>query len=49
MSARPGRIIEMIDSDLPPDRTLDARETPRFLEIAHQVRLALRAGHSYDD
>jgi len=48
MSPRPGRILEVIDSDLPTDRDLDARETPEFLEIAHRVRLALRAGHSYD-
>ncbi len=49
MSPRPGRIVEVIDSDLPSDRTLDVRETPAFLEIAHRVRVALRAGHSYDD
>lgn len=49
MSPRPGRIIDVIDCDLPPDRTLDARETPEFLEIAHRVREGLRAGHSYDD
>ena len=49
MSPRPGRILEIIESDLPPDRTLDVRETPAFLEIAHRVRVALRAGHSYDD
>jgi NitT/TauT family transport system ATP-binding protein len=49
MSPRPGRIIEVIGSDLPPDRTLDVRETPAFLDIAHRVRVALRAGHSYDD
>jgi NitT/TauT family transport system ATP-binding protein len=49
MSPRPGRIIETIDSSLPPDRTLDVRETREFLDIAHRVRLALRAGHSYDD
>jgi NitT/TauT family transport system ATP-binding protein len=48
MSPRPGRILEVIDSDLPTDRDLDARETPEFLEIAHRVRVALRAGHSYD-
>jgi NitT/TauT family transport system ATP-binding protein len=48
MSPRPGRILEVIDSDLPTDRDLDARETPEFLEIAHCVRVALRAGHSYD-
>jgi NitT/TauT family transport system ATP-binding protein len=49
MSPRPGRILEIIDSDLPADRRLDIRESTRFLEVAHRVRLALRAGHSYDD
>ncbi|QQP90333.1 ABC transporter ATP-binding protein [Skermanella sp. TT6] len=48
MSPRPGRILEVIDGDLPRDRDLDVRETPEFLEIAHRVRVALRAGHSYD-
>ena len=46
MSPRPGRIVEIIDSDLPPDRTLEVRESPAFLAIAHRVRLALRHGHS---
>jgi len=49
MSPRPGRILEVIENDLPRDRTLDVRETPAFLEVAHRVRVALRAGHSYDD
>ena len=49
MSPRPGRILETIDCDLAKGRTLDARETPQFLEVAHKVRVALRAGHSYDD
>jgi NitT/TauT family transport system ATP-binding protein len=49
MSPRPGRILEVVDSNLPADRGLDARETPAFLEVAHRVRQALRAGHSYDD
>jgi NitT/TauT family transport system ATP-binding protein len=49
MSPRPGRILEVIESDLPANRTLDVRETPAFLDIAHRVRVALRAGHSYDD
>ena len=48
MSPRPGRIQAEIDcARLPPDRTLDARETAAFTEIAHEVRQALRAGHSY--
>ncbi|WP_448953314.1 ABC transporter ATP-binding protein [Labrys neptuniae] len=49
MSPRPGRIIDIIDCDFPRDRTLDIRETPEFLEVAHRVRDGLRAGHSYDD
>ncbi len=48
MSPRPGRIVEVIDSDLPRGRDLDIRETPAFLEVAHRVRVALREGHSYD-
>lgn len=49
MSPRPGRIIDIIDCDLGEKRTLDIRETPEFLKIAHRVREGLRAGHSYDD
>jgi NitT/TauT family transport system ATP-binding protein len=49
MSPRPGRIHEVIVNTLPGERTLDIRETPEFLDVAHQVRLGLRAGHSYDD
>ena len=49
MSPRPGRIIDVIDVDLPPDRSLDMRETAAFLAIAQRVREGLRAGHSYDD
>jgi NitT/TauT family transport system ATP-binding protein len=49
MSPRPGRIIDVVDCDLGPNRTLDIRETPEFLRIAHRVREGLRAGHSYDD
>jgi NitT/TauT family transport system ATP-binding protein len=49
MSPRPGKILEIIENKLPAGRDLDARETPAFLEIAHRVRMALRAGHSYDD
>lgn len=49
MSPRPGRVHDVIDCGLPRDRTLDVRETPQFLEIAHRVREGLKAGHSYDD
>ena len=49
MTPRPGKIHDVIESDLPRDRNLDIRETPEFLKIAHRVRAGLRAGHSYDD
>ena len=49
MSPRPGRIHEIIDCDLGPDRSLDIRESPRFLEIAHQVREGLKLGHGEND
>jgi NitT/TauT family transport system ATP-binding protein len=49
MSPRPGRIIDVIDSQLPPNRTLDIRDSAEFAAIAHRVRAGLRAGHSYDD
>ncbi len=49
MSPRPGRITDIITSTLPPERPLDIRETPEFLEIARRVRDGLRAGHSYDE
>ena len=48
MSPRPGRIIEVIESGLPTDRTLDIRDTPAFAEIAHRVRVALQDGHGAD-
>lgn len=49
MSPRPGRIHDIIDSDLPRDRDLSIRETPEFLHLAQRVRDGLRAGHGYDD
>jgi NitT/TauT family transport system ATP-binding protein len=49
MSPRPGRIIDVIDCDLPRHRALEIRETPEFLKIAQRVRMGLRAGHSYEE
>src|SRR4051794_30365612 len=49
MSPRPGRILKIIESDLPEGRELVTRETTRFLEVANEVREALREGHSYED
>ena len=49
MSPRPGKVYDIIESNLPKDRTLDIRETPEFMEIANRVRQGLREGHSYED
>ena len=49
MSPRPGRIIDVIETNLSAKRTLDIRETAEFLKIAHRVREGLKAGHSYED
>jgi NitT/TauT family transport system ATP-binding protein len=44
MSARPGRISDVIEVPLPRLRTVDTRETERYFEIVTQVREALRHG-----
>lgn len=49
MSPRPGRVTDVIESDLPAERPLDIRETPEFLRLAARVRDGLRAGHSYEE
>ena len=49
MSPRPGRIIDVIDVDLPSVRNLEIRESSAFLKIAHRVREGLKSGHSYED
>jgi NitT/TauT family transport system ATP-binding protein len=49
MSPRPGRIIDVIETNFPRNRSLDIRETPEFLKVAHRVRDGLKAGHSYED
>ena len=49
MSPRPGRIIDVIETNFPRDRNLEIRETPEFLKVAHRVREGLKAGHSYED
>ncbi len=49
MSARPGRIIDVIDSPLPRDRSAATRDSQAFLDVAHRVRQGLLAGHGNDD
>lgn len=46
MSPRPGRISDIIISDLPADRPLAIRETSKFLKIAQRVREGLREGRA---
>jgi NitT/TauT family transport system ATP-binding protein len=41
MSARPGRVAQVIDVDLPQPRTNAVREEPRFFELVTQVRETL--------
>jgi NitT/TauT family transport system ATP-binding protein len=41
-------VLCVIENDLPAARTLELRETPAFVAVAHEVRKALREGHSYD-
>jgi NitT/TauT family transport system ATP-binding protein len=45
MSPRPGRILKVIESTLPAQRTLDLRDSPEFMALAHEVREGLAAGH----
>ncbi len=47
MSARPGRIVEVILSDLPRQRSLDDRDTPEFLAVSRRVREALHLGYGH--
>ena len=46
MSPRPGRIIDVIESDLPINRPLEIRDTKKFIELSQRVREGLRSGHS---
>ncbi|MDP6163265.1 MAG: ABC transporter ATP-binding protein, partial [Candidatus Thioglobus sp.] len=46
MSARPGKIIDVIETNFPKDRTLDIRESKEFLEVSQLVREGLKEGHS---
>jgi NitT/TauT family transport system ATP-binding protein len=45
MSPRPGRIVKVIESPLPDERTLDMRDSSEFVNVAHAVREALAHGH----
>jgi NitT/TauT family transport system ATP-binding protein len=44
MSARPGRIVDIVDIDLPQPRVDETREETRFFELVTTVREALHTG-----
>ena len=44
MSARPGRITQIVEIDLPRPRGLETRESRRYFEMVTEVREALRGG-----
>lgn len=46
MSARPGRITNLIPINLPTPRTFETREDPQFFTLVNQVREALRQAES---
>ena len=46
MSARPGRVTDVIDIDLPRPRNEETRETERYFSLITAVREALRAEHA---
>jgi NitT/TauT family transport system ATP-binding protein len=48
MSARPGRIVGLVDIDLPQPRTIETREEARFAELTRDVRRLLREGGGFD-
>ncbi len=41
LAANPGRVKELVPTNLPADRGLDIRETPRFVELAAHLRRVL--------
>ncbi|MFT6556341.1 ABC transporter ATP-binding protein [Sneathiella sp.] len=43
LSAHPGRVMEVVDIDLPRSRKLPVRETPEFVAIAARLRKLLEA------
>jgi NitT/TauT family transport system ATP-binding protein len=48
MSARPGRIADVVEIDLPYPRTAQTREEPRYFELVTRVREALHLGSDLD-
>jgi NitT/TauT family transport system ATP-binding protein len=49
MSARPGRVTKVIETNLPRPRGIDTREDRRYFELITEVREALRGGEAAAD
>ncbi len=49
MSARPGRISQVVDIDLPGPRSVETRESDRYFELVTKVREVLRRHEAPDD
>jgi NitT/TauT family transport system ATP-binding protein len=49
MSARPGRISQVVDIDLPGERSVETRESERYFELVTRVREALRRHEGSDE
>jgi NitT/TauT family transport system ATP-binding protein len=49
MSPRPGRISQLIDIDLPAERSVETRESERYFELVTRVREALRQHEAIDE
>src|SRR5215210_5236366 len=47
VSPRPGRIVGVVDVDLPQPRGIETREGPRFAELIREVRRLLRQGGGF--
>ena len=48
MSPRPGRVSDVIAGEFGPQRPLDIRDSPKFMELAQRVRAGLRAASAAD-
>lgn len=49
MSARPGRVVGVVDVDLPRPRALDMMRTREFLSLTNSVRALLESGHDFGE
>jgi NitT/TauT family transport system ATP-binding protein len=49
MSARPGRISQVVDIELPADRSVETRESERYFRLVTKVREALRQHEPPDE